>query len=224
MQVLHLRFALLRVAHSLEQKAKDVILDDVCMRETNASRIDDVKNRLGILVLRQLHAHEELIGVQIGRQLVHQRAPKIFRPRAQFLIEKVVAGHNRGFVFIPDVSAQITDPPLGMVHAALARIIRNLIALIHNQLECVAVKDGMHHLKAKLIAVDRMKHVFNSMPVSLSHHMRQRPIVLHVIVARAQQNRQRCQALLTVNHRIRLDARTVLLPFLKNDRPQEDTG
>ena len=141
MQVLHLRFALLRVAHSLEQKTKDVILDDVCMRETNASRIDDVKNRLGILVLRQLHAHEELIGVQIGRQLVHQRAPKIFRPRAQFLIEKVVAGHNRGFVFIPDVSAQITDPPLGMVHAALARIIRNLVALIHNQLECVAVKD-----------------------------------------------------------------------------------
>ena len=82
----------------------------------------------------------------------------------------------------------------------------------------------MHHLKAKLIAVERMKHAVNNKLVFISHRRRQRRIVLHVIVARAQQNRQRCQTLLTVDHRIRLDARTVLLPFLKNDRPQEDTG
>ena len=80
------------------------------MRETNPCRIDDVKNRLGILVLRQLHAHNELVAVRIGRQLVQQRSQKIFRLRSQFLIEEVVAVHKRGPVWIPDISTQGSHP------------------------------------------------------------------------------------------------------------------
>ena len=72
---------------------------------------------------------------------------------------------------------------------------------IHDQFERIAIKDGMHHLQVKLVAINRMKHAVDNEPILPGHRRRQR-IDVNEIVTGAQQNRQRRQALLTVNHRI----------------------